>query len=564
MVGVLSVLLLRSVTALGQTDVQADIQADSQVGVQGEALTALSQGHLVVWFVESPTHPPQTNLQAIAALHHNTPMTLQEKTAGTFGQSASTFGQNSAGYGLDSDSPEISTPSIPPGQDTTSATPNGIGYKQQESGNFGQQSSTFGTESSNYGTTGQGGGGLSGSAFGTDASSYGTAASNHGQDVASFGNSTNTIADAGTPKPTPASDPLAEQFKAKLEHAFPALQLKFREVDPDELKDLLIATKGSTSYPDVLVGALPPAWWNSMQGEFGLAMLQPANFYPNGVTETPPSDMPYAILARAQHMESARAFALWMSEPTSGCPGCVQAGLSKREMAAAAFAVSGLLRLVSGQPLGDVADPQIARSSTLGVNRMLATIGGTSAGEAVPRVEVERASTNGSLAAVALRVVVSSQGVFGVAHPLMVLRLGTDGTWKVLQVSLNLPQVEQRSLREALMVTSPISTAEQRAGVQGVTLAAPQDGSSQPAMPDLVWDNNGGAGLQVVEWQRGGREGGWSDARLYLVQDRSPRLQTHVRAEFAEDAGRYRWRVWSVGGHGEMKITPWRVFQVVP
>ncbi len=59
---------------------------------------------------------------------------------------------------------------------------------------------------------------------------------------------------------------------------------------------------------------------------------------------------------------------------------------------------------------------------------------------------------NGSLAAVALRVVVSSPGVFGVAHPLVVLRAGKDGQWKVLQMSLNLPQYEQ---------------ANERAGVDG-------------------------------------------------------------------------------------------------
>jgi hypothetical protein len=40
-------------------------------------------------------------------------------------------------------------------------------------------------------------------------------------------------------------------------------------------------------------------------------------------------------------------------------------------------------------------------------------------------------------------------------------------------------------------------------------------------------------------------------------------LQTHVIAEFAGAAGRYRWRVWSVGMQGDMVISPWRGFAVV-
>jgi hypothetical protein len=77
-----------------------------------------------------------------------------------------------------------------------------------------------------------------------------------------------------------------------------------------------------------------------------------------------------------------------------------------------------------------------------------------------------------------------------------------------------------------------------------------------------VWDNRGGAGLQVVEWQRG--EGGaWSDGRLYLVEDRNPTLRTQVLAEFANANGRYRWRVWSVGARGALEISPWRTFRLI-
>jgi hypothetical protein len=552
MAGILPVMLLAGVVAS---------QTQTQSGGQVERLAALRQGGLTVWFVGAPMHPPQTNLQAIAALHYATPLTYQETTTGNFGQEASTYGQNSGSNGVDADSPSISTSHAAAGEDAPAATPNGIGYRQQEPGSFGQEASTYGTAASNYGTSGSGSG-QNGSSFSQEASTYGTAASNHGTDVANFGNSTSTIADAANSAPTPPSDPVAEAFKEKLEQAFPDLQLKFTEVDPNDLKDRLIAERGTADYPDVLIGAIPEGWWNGMQSEFGLVMLQPASFYPNGVTENPPSAEQFAILARAPHMQAARAFALWMSEPYAGCPGCVQAGLSKQEQAAAAVATSAVERLLNGEPLGEEADPAMARSSSLGARRMLATIGNRSAGDAVPHVEVEHASTNDSLAAIALRVEVSSRGVFGVAHPLVVLRTAKDGRWRVLQVSLNLQQIEQENVRQTLMESSPTSAAEQRAGVKGVSQASPQDGDTRSPMPELVWDNGGGAGLQVVEWQMG-RDGGWADARLYLVQDRSPRLQTHVRAEFADDPGQYRWRVWSVGAHGEMKISPWRTFNVV-
>ena len=197
---------------------------------------------------------------------------------------------------------------------------------------------------------------------------------------------------------------------------------------------------------------------------------------------------------------------------------------------------------------------------------MLAIMGSTNGNSAATndgvRVQVAEASANGGLAAVALRVVVSSPGVYGVAHPLVVLRAGKDGQWKVLHMSLDMRQREQSNEGQALMVSSPPTSAEQGSGVKGIAQASPLDGQNVAQIPQLVWDNRGGAGLQVVEWQRG--EGGaWSDARLYLVEDRSPTLRTQVLAEFANANGRYRWRVWSVGTHGAVEISPWRTFRLM-
>jgi hypothetical protein len=562
MAGLLSATLLACAGAL-----------HSQGGVDGESLAALRHGPLVVWFLAASTKPPQSNLDAVAALHNATPLNYSERTTGGFGQNASTYGQNASSYGVDADSPSISTPSIPADQDATDAKPNGIGYQQKQASNFGQNAGGYGTASSNVGQEASTAGQNAGS-YGTEASRYGTAASNVGQSASDFGagnsNATNGAAPAAgadVAAQQPLTSPLAEQVKETLRQVFPDLQMRFIAVDPDQLKPRLMAARGTQDFPDVLLGTLPASWWNGMDTEYGVAMLQPAVFYPNGVTENSEGTPEVAILARAPHMQAARAFVLWMSEPTSGCPGCVQSALTGKEGAAAGVAKHAMESLLNGEPLGDEADSVMVMDSSKGVQRMLATMGNvggnTQANTDGVRVQVEHASVNGSLAAVGLRVVVSSAGVFGVAHPLVVLRTSKDGSWKVLQMSLNLPQHEQANERQALMVSSPPSSAEQSSGVKGIVQVLPQDGQNVAQVPQLVWDNHGGAGLQVVEWQRG-EDGAWSDTRLYLVEDRNPTLRTQVMAEFADANGRYRWRVWSVGAHGDLQISAWRAFRLMP
>lgn len=535
----------------------------AQSGGQSAPLAALGHGRLIVWFVGTQASPPQSNLNAVAALHDATPLTYKQQTAGTFGQNAASYGEDAGSYGVDADSRSISVPSIPADRNATTATPNGIGYRQQEASTFGQNAGGFGTTAGSYGVEGSTLG-QNAAGFGTESSKYGTEASNVGEESSNFAEPKSApapVSTSGAGQQT-LSSPEAEQIRLSLQQAFPDLRLRFVGVDPNQLKDRLTAARGTGEFPDVLVGTMPAAWWNGMESEFGLTMLRPASFYPNGVTGNPRDTEEVAILAHAQHMEAARAFVLWMSEPSSGCPGCVQGGLSGKNAAVATVAVSAVQRLVSGEPLGDAGDPELATDSSQGVRRMLATMGSTVAGNEGVRVQVEDASINGSLAAVALRVVVSSSGVYGVAHPLVVLRATPDGRWRVLQLSLNQPQFEQANERRALMETNPPSAAEQRGGVKGVVLAAPPDGQTVVQMPELVWDNPGGAGLQVVEWQRSAG-GGWSEARLYMVEDRNPTLRTHVLAEFADGLGRYRWRVWSVGAHGEVKISAWRSFSIV-
>jgi hypothetical protein len=537
-----------------------------------EPLSALRHGPLVVWYLAASNRPPQSNLNAIAALHNATPLNYSEKTTGNFGQNASTFGQNAASYGVDADSRTISTPSIPPDQNATSAKPNGIGYQQKDLSNFGQNAAGYGTNASNYGQNGSTAGQNAGS-YGQTASSYGTAASNVGQNASTYGagNSNGAPAEAansGAPmqQQGPLRNAQAEQVREALREAFPDLQIRFLAVEPEQLKARLMAVRGTADYPDVLLGTLPAAWWSGMDTDFGLGMLQPAVFYPNGVTDNSEGEPEVAILMHAPHMQAARAFALWMSEPTSDCPGCVQASLAGKQASAAAVAKTAMERLLNGVSLGDAADPELVMDSSRGVRRMLAIMGSTNGNSAVTsegaRVQVVEASANGGLAAVALRVVVSSPGVYGVAHPLVVLRAGKDGQWKVLQMSLDMRQQEQSNVRDALMVSAPPTSAEQSSGVKGIAQASPLDGQNVAQIPQLVWDNRGGAGLQVVEWQRG--EGGaWSDTRMYLVEDRNPTLRTQVLAEFANANGRYRWRVWSVGTHGAVELSPWRTFRLM-
>jgi len=557
LVGVASAMLLMCAGALCSQD--------------PEPLSALRHGPLVVWYLAAPTRPPQSNLNAIAALHNATPLNYSEKTTGTFGQNASTYGQNAGSYGVDADSTTISTPSIPPDQNATSAKPNGIGYQQKDLSNFGQNAAGYGTAASNYGQNGSTAGQNAGS-YGQNAGSYGTAASNVGQNASDYGAGNGNVAPAEAANSNaPAQQPplrnaQAEQVKEGLQEAFPDLQMRFIAIDPDQLKARLMAARGTADYPDVLLGTLPAAWWSGMDTDFGLSMLQPAVFYPNGVTDNSEGEPEVAILMHAPHMQAARAFALWMSEPMSDCPGCVQASLKDKQAAAATVAKTAMERLLNGEPLGDLADPDLVMDSSRSVRRMLAIMGSTAGNTVAPsdgvHVQVAEVSANGGLAAVALRVVVSSPGVFGVAHPLVVLRAGKDGQWKVLQMSLNLPQYEQSNERQALMVSAPPTVAEQSSGVKGIAQASPQDGQNVAQIPQLVWDNHGGAGLQVVEWQRG--EGGaWSDGRLYLVEDRNPTLRTQVLAEFANTNGRYRWRVWSVGAHGAVEISPWRTFRLM-
>jgi hypothetical protein len=518
---------------------------------QDTQLEALSRGPLTVWVIGAS--PPRTNLQAINDLHHATPLTYQETTAGSFGQNASTFGQTSGSYGVPSDSPGIGTPKAATDGNAQTSTPNGLGYRQQTAGTFGQTASTAGSNAGNYGQT-SGSFGQTAGSYGTNSGSYGTAASNLGQNAAN---------ESANPQQPPPRSFLSQNLEARLKTAFPLIQVRFVDVPSSELKDWLTAASNTQNYPDVLVGSLPDNWNPDLKRRFLVDMVQPAALYNDGLYDwtTWPSEPAVTILAHAPHRDAAGELVVWLDEAMLHCVGCPPPSEAARQPYSriAVSAVGGLLRSMA---LAELADPELAAfSPTLG-RLMLTTTANTASDSASARVEVLRASANGHIAIVSLRVVASSDAVFGAAHPLLVLRQQADGQWKVLHISLNLPAPETELLRTALMNTSPSSDVERAAGVVGVTLAVPTDNDTRSPTPQLGWDNGGGAGLQVVEWQQA-RLSRWSDAHLYLVPDQAAKLQTQVTAEFATIPTRYRWRVWSIGAEGQTKISPWRTINIV-
>jgi hypothetical protein len=498
-----------------------------------DPLKVLKNGQLVVWVVRAGAAPTQAPIPGLLARQ---PMGYTEQTTGEFGQTASSYGQTAGSYGKPSDTAAIGTPPIPAGADAAVPPSDEAGYHEQTSGSFGQTSGSFGTVASDHGQTA--------SSLGQTAGSYGTAASNHGQTAGSFGNSLSTIAHAGdTPNQPPSA--LLLQLQGIVQQAFPQLHVQYADVREGDLAAKRKVVEGTSAYPDVIVG-LPASVPPDVYKRYVLATVVSADSV-DSTSASPPA----LVMLRAPHKAAAKAFALWLGEGAN--EDSVAHDLSVTQTAVATIAQSAMLILLQDEDLGDVADPKMAKLPPQ--QALLMQAGTGKAEDAMPRVDVMSVRINGALAAVALRVVVSSDREVGVTHPLMVLRKSEDGNWRVLQVSLDLSPREQKAQGAQLMSTRP-ALAEQKAGVLGVKLAAPLDGETRPPQPELWWDNGGGSGLQVIEWQRG------LGSHLFLVPDQAARLQTRVTATFAKQPGTYRWRVWSVGVGGAMKISPWSTMKI--
>jgi hypothetical protein len=535
----------------------ACILACTALAQDGDPLAALQHGSLIVWVVK-PTkeRKPDNHIIAYAAPEPG----YHESTIEALGQSSSSFGHDAANYGVDAGSNTISAPSSPtainaraPGDDV----PAGVGYAEQTSGNYGQTAGSFGKNASDHGvTTG---------ALGQSAGSVGQTSGSYGQTAGSFGDSLATV---GQTKRTTLQPfrlpvrPAATTFEQDLQSAFRGLRVQYSDVYADDLQNYLATAAATQSSPDVLLG--PATWtgWQKIERSFGVTLVPRADFVADGFGDDDGATPGYALIAGARHPDAARAFVLWASERSEDCercePGYIAGDMSADERAAAIVAMGAMEHVVQGNGVGSIADASmVSYSPKLG---LLKTEAGNVATDATS-AHVVHSTVNGTLAAVTLRISVSSNSQFGLSHPLVVLRK-RGNTWRVLHISLNLPAIEAERARIALTGdTTPASRTEQTSGVLGVTLSAPVDNDTTQPTPELGWANGGGAGLQVIEWQScGGSE--CSDSHLYFVPDDSERLRTQASAEFAAKNGKYRWRVWSIGKDGAMKLTTWRTFNV--
>lgn len=531
-------------------------------------LTVLRTGTLTIWVVrgESPSRPRRTVTAANAPkpvtvpIRPMQPMGYKEQTAGSFGQDASTFGQTASEYAL---SASTTTPLI-------ATKPAGTGYTEQTAGSFGQPSSETGTAASNHGTAA--------GSFGTPASSVGTASSNYGRTAGSFGDSLSTIANAGNAvAPTSGAGTagavdeeqrrvLVEAVRAIPHERFPELELRVFVVNAEDLTRSLRAARSTENYPDLLIGTLPRDL-TTLAPRFAAMVKMPRELIEGSGSSVEPLQS-LVLLRDAPHVRTAHAFMVWAEEQGIRS-GVVMdfAGVARSRYDAGGTAREAVERLAHGGDMGELADPQAAEfPPRLGPLMTTVSLGGD-APAGVPsgtfRVEVEDADVRGATAVVLLRVVVESDHSFGLAHPLAVLRRGADRRWRVLHVSLNLPAAQAVEEFGTMLHASPPSEAEAKQRARPVSQAAPADGDVRPPEPGLSWDNPGGMGLEVVEWQETYNDGAlWSNPNLQLVEDMGSRLRTHVTAQFAAHAGDFRWRVWSVGAGGDLAITPWRTLHI--
>jgi hypothetical protein len=427
----------------------------------------------------------------------------------------------------------------------------------QTAGSFGQTAGSFGQTAA---STGQTAGSFGGSVPSQTAGST-------GQTAGSFGESVGTLADAaavsnGTTA-TAKRDATWDRFTDEVNGSFRALDVTYKDVGIDELQARLEAATGQTDAPDVLVGTPIPAAAGAVARRHGLVTLGAVGLVPQTETlELPlnPHRPQALVLARAPHPKEARAFVLWLLEGPA-CALCV--GEDRGYPAAISVAKSALSIVLNGEGVGALADremaafdPELARESALGV---------FGSGEGLgARIDINavRASANGRLAVVSMRAVLESRSAFGVVHALAVLRADEAGRWRVLQLTPNLlPAQQMVAWRSLVAYSQPLDS--KAAEVLGVALAAPVDGDNRPPVPELWWDNKGGATLEVVEWQRRA-DRVWEGSTLFFVPDDTGHLQTRATGRFANAPGSYRWRVWSLGRGGAVAISGWRGFNILP
>lgn len=481
-------------------------------------LAPLASGSLTVWIVTHNPNPrprPRGGVASGPAVPE-----YQERTIAEFGQTAGSVGQTAGSVG-------------------------------QTVGSFGETAGSVGQTAGSVGQTA--------GSYGTAASNVGKNAGDAGQTVGSFGVSTtdlpaaaaaaNAIRTRGT---APKRDSRWAVFWSDVEVNFPRLQIRVSDVFDDELSARLETAAGTAEAPDLLLGAPLPASWsrgNQALAALGMEVRLPqteldgfrGGFEPEAAILT----------VRGHSPDAARAFYVWMADGDRG-----EFKTQSVSDAAAGMVAARVLRgALQGDSLGGDADALMAGFD----GQQMREKGGLGKF----RVEVTAEHVMNGFAVVSLRGVESGLGSFGVVHAMAVLRKNDAGHWAVLQVSPFLTRSMLATgygfLSNATMgkeLSNPL--ANESAKPLGIALASPPDGDIRSPLPELWWDNLGGASLQVVEWASG--TGG---SNLFFVKDSDARLKTRVVARFAAVAGRYRWRVWSVGADGSLVLSPWRVLVVV-
>lgn len=505
-----------------------------------DAATApLDHGQLVLWIVHSI---PLTPGQLYSGVVH-LPNTIQEQTAGRFGKTAGSVGQTAGTYGEPASS--LGTPAGSVGQTA--------GTYGQTAGGFGQNSSAVGQTAGRYGQT---------------AGSFGETAGRYGETVDTM-NDPNARAQQAAAEAYhhPPHDRLWTDWLQTLRESFPELSLEVVDVRADELQADLLAAHDTSHFPDILLGRPLPASWtsggNGLERQYGIpALVEPVRLSqrdapPEERTSTPPWQPEASILRAAPHPREARAFMVWF-EGGWNCFHC-PAPLVTTTGSPEEIAKQALASLLEGGGISAYADPAIAPFD-LAAARAEA-LGSAPVGEPVTtHLDVMDSASNGHLAVVALRAVVSAPQAFGVVNSLAVLRKDPQDHWRILQITPALSHAQDAS---AFGEISPYASSVYSAHVSGISQASPSNGDNRSPQPELWWDNRGGAALQVVEWQRLS-DGRLSPSHLFFVPDTGPRPRTRVTARFASTSGAYRWRVWSVGSGGGLVLSPWRTFNIVP
>jgi len=513
---------------------------------------ALQQGALTIWLVTPATPADKERLAMQEALRTaGPPATIEEHTASSFGTAASDTGQTASSYGK----------SASDFGQTASST-------GQTAGSVGQTAGSFGKNASDTGQTA--------GSYGKPASEFGQTASSAGQTAGSYNGSQSSSVKPGDDARARHASSMHNWLSDRLQAQHPHMEMNVIPVVDEELQQRLNDVAGSADYPDLLIerrgDTLPDLNTKVLQSLGGPPLLETKarrNGTRTGILDIlkmgsiGSSAISVEILADAPHQDAARAFAVWSRDVELCKYICTVQTPSALAAAPAGVASTALARMLQGNTLGGVADADAAEF--LGPLTQSMALTASSAQPALGALQLHidtlKTDMNARLAVVMLRAIVSSNDSFGVVHALAILRKNADGRWKVLQLS---PNMEDAALLRAQDVWGDYYAGKfaQKETLRGISQASPVDGDNRTVAPDLWWDNQGGASLQVVEWQM--RVGpGWTGSSLVLVPDTDPQLKTQVRAEFASQMGaEYRWRVWSAGKGGMMVLSPWRTLHI--